>query len=195
MNLINRGMMNEVLQNIKARRSVRAYTDRQVSAQDLDLILEAAAYAPNGMHYETWHFTAIQDAAILTELNKVIKGAFAKSDEPRLRERGQSETYCCYYHAPTLVIVSNEPTQWWASMDCACALENIFLAARSLGIGSCWINQLGQTCDDPEVRALLTRLGVPQNHKVYGCAALGYESANTSQKEKWIKEGTITIVR
>jgi len=195
LNLINRGMMNEVLQNIKARRSVRAYTDRQVSAQDLDLILEAAAYAPNGMHYETWHFTAIQDAAILTELNKVIKGAFAKSDEPRLRERGQSETYCCYYHAPTLVIVSNEPTQWWASMDCACALENIFLAARSLGIGSCWINQLGQTCDDPEVRALLTRLGVPQNHKVYGCAALGYESANTSQKEKWIKEGTITIVR
>ena len=90
--------MNEVLQNIKARRSVRAYTDRQVSAQDLDLILEAAAYAPNGMHYETWHFTAIQDAAILTELNEAIKGAFAKSDEPRLRERGQSETYCCYYH-------------------------------------------------------------------------------------------------
>lgn len=117
--------MNEVSQNIKARRSVRAYTDRQVSAQDLDLILEAAAYAPNGMHYETWHFTAIQDAAILTELNEVIKGAFAKSDEPRLRERGQSETYCCYYHAPTLVIVSNEPTQWWAPMDCACALENI----------------------------------------------------------------------
>lgn len=187
--------MNEVLQNIKARRSVRAYTDRQVSAQDLDLILEAAAYAPNGMHYETWHFTAIQDAAILTELNEVIKGAFAKSDEPRLRERGQSETYCCYYHAPTLVIVSNEPTQWWAPMDCACALENIFLAARSLGIGSCWINQLGQTCDDPEVRALLTRLGVPQNHKVYGCAALGYELANAPQKEKRIKEGTITIVR
>ena len=187
--------MNEVLQNIKARRSVRAYTDRQVSAQDLDLILEAAAYAPNGMHYETWHFTAIQDTAILTELNEVIKGAFAKSDEPRLRERGQSETYCCYYHAPTLVIVSNEPTQWWASMDCACALENIFLAARSLGIGSCWINQLGQTCDDPEVRALLTRLGVPQNYKVYGCAALGYEPANTPQKEKRIKEGTITIVR
>ena len=46
-------------------------------------------------------------------------------------------------------------------MDCACALENIFLAAKSLGIGSCWINQLGQTCDDPDVRAFLTKLGVP----------------------------------
>ena len=52
--------MNETLQTIKARRSVRAYMEQQVSAEDLNLILEAATYAPNGMHLETWHFTAIQ---------------------------------------------------------------------------------------------------------------------------------------
>ena len=49
--------------------------------------------------------------------------------------------------------------------------RTFFLAAKSLGIGSCWINQLGQTCDDPDVRAFLTKLGVPESHKVYGCAA------------------------
>ena len=163
-------MLNEVLENIKSRRSVRTYTEQQVSAENLNLILEAATYAPSGMNFQTWHFTAIQDADILRELNEKIKGAFAKSDEPRLQERGHSETYCCYYHAPTLIIVSNEPTQWWASMDCACAMQNIFLAAKSLGIGSCWINQLGQTCDDPDVRAFLMKLGVPENHRVYGCA-------------------------
>ena len=43
--------MNETLQTIKARRSVRAYTEQQVSAEDLNLILEAATYAPNGMHF------------------------------------------------------------------------------------------------------------------------------------------------
>lgn len=53
--------MNETLQTIKARRSVRAYTEQQVSAEDLNLILEAATYAPSGMHLETWHFTAIQN--------------------------------------------------------------------------------------------------------------------------------------
>ena len=157
-------MLNEVLENIKSRRSVRTYTEQQVSAENLNLILEAATYAPSGMNYQTWHFTAIQDADILRELNEKIKGAFAKSDEPRLQERGHSETYCCYYHAPTLIIVSNEPTQWWASMDCACAMQNIFLAAKSLGIGSCWINQLGQTCDDPDVRAFLMKLGVCALH-------------------------------
>lgn len=187
--------MNEVLKNMEARHSVRVYTDRQVPAEDLDMILKAATYAPNGMHLETWHFTAIQNADLLNELNEKIKGAFAKSSDPRMRERGHSADYCCYYHAPTLVIVSNEPTQWWAGMDCACALENIFLAARSLGIGSCWINQLGQTCDDPDVRALLTRLGIPVHHKVYGCAALGYEPEGAPLKEKHVKAGTVTIIR
>lgn len=173
--------MNETLQTIKARRSVRAYMEQQVSAEDLNLILEAATYAPNGMHLETWHFTAIQNKEVLKELNDKIKGAFAKSDDPHTRERGHSQTYCCYYHAPTLVIVSNEPTQWWAAMDCACALENIY--------------QLGQTCDDPDVRAFLTKLGVPESHKVYGCAALGYAPADAPVKEKKVKEGTVTIIR
>ena len=165
---------NEVLENIKARRSVRAYTDRQVSEEDLQAILEAATFAPSGMHLETWHFTAIQNADKLAELNERIKGAFAKSDEPKLQERGHSKAYCCYYHAPTLVIVSNEPTQWWAGMDCACAIENMFLAAHSLGIGS---------------------LGVPENHKVYGCVALGYADPKISLREKMVKAGTVTVVR
>lgn len=46
-------MSNEVLENIKSRRSVRTYTERQVSAGDLNLILEAAAYAPSGMNFQT----------------------------------------------------------------------------------------------------------------------------------------------
>lgn len=45
-------MSNEVLENIKSRRSVRTYTEQQVSAGDLNLILEAAAYAPSGMNFQ-----------------------------------------------------------------------------------------------------------------------------------------------
>lgn len=186
---------NEILENIKARRSVRAYTKQQVSEEDLQAILEAATYAPSGMHYETWHFTAIQNAEKLADLNKYIQGAFAGSEDTKLQERGRNPAYCCYYQAPTLVIVSNEPTQWWAGMDCACAIENLFLAARSLGIGSCWINQLGTTCDDPQVRSFITLLGVPEDHKVYGCVALGYADPQIPVKEKKVKAGTVTIVR
>ena len=47
--------MNEVLKAIKSRRSVRAYTEQQISQEDLNTILEAATYAPSGMNYQTWH--------------------------------------------------------------------------------------------------------------------------------------------
>lgn len=187
--------MNEVLKNMMTRRSIRSYTDRQISEEDLNTILSAAINAPSGMNLQTWHFTVITNAEILNRINKSIKAAFTRSTDSRLQERGHNENYCCYYHAPTLIIVSNEPTQWWAPMDCACALENIFLAATSLGIGSCWINQLGQTCDNPEVRSLLTELGIPSSHKVYGCAALGYASPESCIKEKKLKEHTISIIR
>ena len=74
-------------------------------------------------------------------------------------------------------------------------LAEYFPCAKSLGIGSCWINQLGQTCDDPDVRAFLTRLGIPENHRVYGCAALGYAPADAPVKEKKLAAGTVTVIR
>lgn len=187
--------MNDVLETIKARRSVRAYTKQQISEEELRLILEAATYAPNGMCWETWHFTAVQNSGKLEELNECIKGAFAKSDDERLRERGLNRAYNCYYHAPTLIIVSNDPNNWWTAMDSACAIENMFLAACSLGIGSCWINQLGMTCDDPDVREFITSLGIPTHHKVYGCVALGYADPQMPIKEKHVKPGTVTIIK
>lgn len=73
---------NEVLENIKARRSVRAYTSQQVSEEDLQAILEAATYAPSGMHLETWHFTAIQNVDKLTELNNALKELLQKAMIP-----------------------------------------------------------------------------------------------------------------
>lgn len=187
--------MNEVLCNIKARRSTRAYAGRQVAEGDLDLVLEAATHAPSGMNLQAWHFTVVQNAEKLAELNERIKAAFAKSNDPQKQGRGQNPSYCCYYHAPTLVIVSADETNRLSPFDCACALENIFLAATSLGIASCWINQPGETCEDPGVRACLTGLGVPENYRVYGCAALGYPSEDSLPKPKKLAEGTINFVR
>ena len=186
---------NDILEIIKSRRSTRSFLSDMPCEQDITKILEAATYAPSGMNYQTWHFTAVLNGDKLAELNRLIRGAFAKSEDQHLKERGNNAAYCCYYHAPVLIIVSNDPKQWWASMDCACAIENMFLAATSMGIGSCWINQLGTTCHDEEVRAFITELGVPQDHTVYGCVALGYPNPDVNLKEKKIRENSITIVR
>jgi nitroreductase len=76
--------------------------------------------------------------------------------------------------------------------DNACALENIFLAAHSLGIGSVWINQLRHCCDEAEVRAILEEWGIPEDHVVYGIAALGYQDGEPLGEVE--KKGVIKIV-
>lgn len=185
---------NSVLETIVQRRSTRSYTETAISKEDMQTIVTAGTYAPTGMNRRSFHFTVISNPEKLAELNRLIRGAFLKSDEERLRKRGENPDYICYYNAPSLILVSNEPSQAWAAQDCACAVQNIFLAAHSLGIASCWINQLlAPTCDDPEVRRLLTEWGVPSDHKIYGCAALGY-AAEALKEPAARKEGLVCFI-
>ncbi|MDO4296209.1 MAG: nitroreductase family protein, partial [bacterium] len=66
---------------------------------------------------------------------------------------------------------------------------NIFLAAQSFGVGSVWINQLNNISETPRIRALLKEFGVPDNHVVYGLAALGY--AKDTEAKEVHKKGVI----
>ena len=92
-----------------------------------------------------------------------------------------------------MVIVSGPEYDSRRVEDGSCMLENMFLAATSLNIGSCWINQLRDTQNVDEVRNILTRIGIPANHQVVGCAALGYISSQSTIKEK--KKERIHIVK
>lgn len=166
-------MTNEVIQNILTRCSVRTYDDRPVEREKIDTLLQCAVHAPSAMNRQTWHFSAVLNREKIAKLAVAVGKALG------------NEKYDMYKPA-ALIIPSNELigdtgiTSW----DNACALENIFLAAHSMGLGTVWINQLSDTCDVPEVRAVLTEFGVPENHKVFGIAAIGYAAAETPVKEK-----------
>ena len=154
---------NEVIENILKRRSCRSYKEDQVKIDDIKTIVEAGCFAPSGRNTQNWHFTVVQNKELLLELNERIKKA-----------ENRSADYNCYYHAPTLILVSHEKDSRLAAADCACALENMFLAATSLGIDSCWINQPGANSENIDVRNVFNKLGIPENHNVYGCASLGF---------------------
>ena len=173
--------MNKVLENILTRRSIRSFKDEQIKDEDLEMILKAGTYAPSGMNRQSWKFTALQNKEKIQELAKVIREAL-----------GRDESYNMY-NPVTIILVSYDKDNTNGLADCSCALENIFLMANSLGIGSCWINQLKTICDEPEVRKLLNELEIPENHIVWGMAALGY--AAEAPKEHTIKEGTIKIIK
>ncbi|HIX91235.1 MAG TPA: nitroreductase family protein [Candidatus Agathobaculum pullicola] len=64
--------------------------------------------------------------------------------------------------------------------------------ATELGLGSCWINQIRECCDDSKVRSLLTEYGVPEDHIVICSAAIGYIAKETPAKPR--KEGIVSFV-
>ncbi len=154
--------MNEVINNILTRRSVRDFNETQVSREDMELLIKTGLYAPSGMGRQTWKFTGIMNEALIKELADVISEVLERKNYN-------------FYKSKNLILVSNEIGGKWSKDDNACALQNIMLAAHSMEIGSVWINQLQDICDHEKVRPILDRMGIPANHEIYGLAALGYQ--------------------
>lgn len=118
-------MTNAVIETLMTRRSVRAFQEKAIPADQLQAILETARFAPSGMGRQTWKFTAV------TNREKIQKLAAAISKE--LGREGYN-----MYQPEVLIIPSNDVESPFGKEDNACALENIFIAAWSFGIGSVW---------------------------------------------------------
>lgn len=172
--------MNSIIENILTRRSIRSFTEKEIPENELNDILKSAVYAPSGMNKQTWQFTAICSKQKIKNIADVIGKV--------LNRDGYD-----FYNPSVLILASNEKDSIWGKEDNACALENIFLAAHSYGIGSVWINQLQNICDKPEVRSILKDFEIPDNHVIYGAAALGYAAENPPSQVT--KTGLIKIIK
>ena len=148
--------MNEVIKNMLTRRNIRTYEEKQITDEQLNALLEAAKYAPSGGNSQTWRFTVVQNKEKLEQLNSLVRESFRhfEVDEKTYRSNksgkkaAEKDNYKSYYNAPTLIIVSNDKEYSNCMADSAIALENILLAAHSLGLGACFVNQLTWFCDD-----------------------------------------------
>ena len=173
--------MNETMRTILNRRSVRNFTREPISEEILNSLVDAAMHAPSGMCKKTWKFTVITNTEIIKKLAETIKKVLNR------------EIYDMY--SPTAIIIpSNDRDSAWGRDDNACALQNIFLAAKSYGVGSVWINQLSNICDEPEIRKLLDEFEIPSNHIVYGLAALGIPDL-TKPERAYTEKGEVKFIR
>lgn len=115
--------MNQVMEALLNRRSIRAFEEKPIPREEIEQIVEAGRYAPSGMGRQTWKFTVVVNREKIQKLAAAIEKVLGR------------ENYNMY--APeVLIIPSNDRTSKFGKEDNACALENIFLAAYSFGIGS-----------------------------------------------------------
>ena len=172
--------MNEVIQTMIRRRSVRRYLPQQIDDVSLDRILTAGLYAANGGNLQHPRFIVVQDPDILSLLARTAQEEFASQElkegqykNKSIRAAKASKEYNFLFHAPTLIIVVSDRS-WLNSMaDSAGSLQNMQLAACSLGLGACWVNQLHWLTDVASIRAIVEGLGMLPEEDIYGSMVVG----------------------
>jgi nitroreductase len=151
--------MNETLHSIHGRRSVRQFTERDVPAEDLAAILDAANRAPSAHNQQSWRFIVLRNEKrhALAELVNLRAAEFPRPSCTLLRMASRSIT-----SAPVVIAVANTgeliahgselfkvdkdaARDFFRTMEIqssAAAVENLLLAATSLGLSSVWLGIL-----------------------------------------------------
>ena len=127
--------MSELMNIIKSRRSTRAFKPELPPVEQIRRIVEAAEWAPSGMGRYNWHFSVVYNPEKTLKLARAIAEADNRGPEYN------------FYGAPVIINISCERDDRNALLNGAAAIETLMLAATDLGLGSCWINQLRETCD------------------------------------------------
>jgi nitroreductase len=177
-------LSNPVLRNIYGRRSVRRYKPDPVPYDVLLEVIKAGTYAPTARNQQPWRFVVITDKAQIDRYSgrakELWKGDVGREIAASMGiGEGEFSKYALmmsvpglhiFHHAPAVVLIF-APESPFVQEDCACAAENMMLAARSLGLGSCWIGFARPLGADEKTRA---ELRVPEGHGLKAALVFGF---------------------
>ena len=167
-------LTNETINHILDRRSIRAYKPEAIPADVVETLLTAAVHAPTARNSQPWQFIVIDDRA---QLDKIV---------------GLSPYTKMMAQAPLAILVAGMPEKcpgYWVD-DCGAATQNILLAAKSLGLGSCWCGIHGT----PDRCAEFGRVfGLPEGVVAYSVIALGYPNEEKPRAEGRLKPEIIHL--
>lgn len=177
-----------VFESILGRRSVRSYQDRNLERKAVNTLLEAAVRAPTAAHAEPWAFVIVQDRQLLQRLSDRVKPLFAEGAGPaavapprQLLETLPVPDASLFYDAGTLILICAKPLGPFATADCWLAAENLMLAARALGLGSCIIGSVLPALNIPEIKA---ELGIPAEYSAVAPIIVGHPRGETPMSSR-----------
>lgn len=160
--------MNEVINTIKKRRSIRSFRNEQITEEQIDTILEAGSYAPSGMGQQATMMVAVQDPEVIAQMSGLNAQVMGMDIDP-------------FYGAPTVVVVFADSSRLTYVEDGSLVIGSMMLAASSIGVDSCWIHRAKETFETEEGKELKKKWGVPENYVGIGNCILGYRDGDLPQ--------------
>lgn len=153
--------MKETLIDLKNRRSCRKYLPQQITAEELDAVLEAGTYAPTGRGMQSPCMVVVQNNELIAKLSQMNASIMGTAGDP-------------FYGAPTAVIVFEDTTAHTGLQDATLVMGNLMNAAHAVGLGSCWINRAAEMFEMPEGREMLASWGIADRYRGLAVCILGY---------------------
>lgn len=151
-----------LIDTIFTRRSVRRYEQKEIPTDVLEKIIEAGRQAPSAANMQPIRFIIVNNHEIMKKMSNGLFNRFIKN-------------------APLVIVgcadVNSRLTGKWAVVDVTIALQNMVLAAWTLGVGSCWIGAF----NDEKIKAWLK---IPSKWKVTALITFGYPAEQPKQKRK-----------
>ena len=153
--------MNETIELMKTRRSIRKFKSDELSRDVIERIVEAGTYAANGRNYQSPVIVAVTDKDVIERLRKTNAEIMGSKMDP-------------FYGAPAILIVLASKEYPTYLYDGSLVMGNLMLAAHSEGVGSCWIHRAKETFERPEWKQWLKSIGLEGEYEGVGHCILGY---------------------
>lgn len=162
-------MSNQVLEVIERRSSARAYSAEKLTAEELDAILKAGLQAPTATNRREIRFSVVNtEEPVLEELEAELR-----------KQRGEGkQPHNFYYEAPTLILLSAEDGFKWSKTDAGIAVQNMSLAAESLGLGSLIIGCIYDAMHGEKKAYFSEAFGIPEGYSFEIALAAGHKTDN-----------------
>lgn len=159
---------NDVVNAIMDRRSIRGYTEEPVTEEELYTILRCGLWAPSGRNNQTTKFSVLRDKALMERLQNEVMG---NTENPSKWLSGGF-----YYNAPCLVFLYDKHGDRWSGINAALAIENMHLAAQSLGLGSIILGIIKEFMLSEKGEEWKKILKIPEDYDFVLALAVGHKT-------------------
>jgi nitroreductase len=171
--------MNETLKVISNRRSIRAYKDETLTKEQVEILVKAALESPTARNKQSWHFTVVTDKKLIAEINQETQKNLGFSSD-------------VFYNAPLAIFISGDENNDYSAIDAGIAVENIAIAAESIGLGSVILGLPRGAFVGEKAGYFEEKLQFPPTHKFQIAIAVGVP--NTTKEPHEILPGRVNFV-
>jgi nitroreductase len=174
--------MNATINDMITRRSVKKYLDKEVPHELLEEIVKAGTYAPSGMNRQPSVILAVTNKALISRLSRMNAEVLGTDKDP-------------FYGAPAVLVVLVDKSVNTRIYDGSLVMENLMLAAHSLGLGSCWIHRAKEMFESEEGKSILKELGLSGEYEGVGNCIVGYAAPDAVKPQSPRKKDAVIWVK